>query len=264
MAMKLNTFDACSVLPDLAKHKNQDGALFAFTNDPRSAGFEIILTLCCQSWGSIVTSKQTQRCPADGICYACIMGLEQCRSPVALCFNRKKSRQKLDQVNHPDKALFDELSLKFNDPTVKVSTPSWEALNTMVISVGINLSDFDPMVNLLFNSCDVWLEGTYSKYLKPRYSVAMRKWNKDTGGSGREITDFHNYCPSPGDLWLAWVYWLDQHQGQNFLLSSMSSGVPMILWSKCGSLSTSSTTGNCNQSKYAKDLQYEVRTTNER
>ncbi len=116
----------------------------------------------------------------------------------------------------------------------------------MVLNDGINLRDIDPNgESVVQQLCDgLWLEGTYSNNLKPRYSVAMREWSKNTGGSGREITVFHNHCPSPGDSWLAWVHWLDQQQGQDFLLSSMSSGVPTDLRSKCGSLSTSSTAGN--------------------
>ncbi len=91
----------------------------------------------------------------------------------------------------------------------------------------------------------------------------MRKWNKDTGGGGRVITDFYNYCPSPRDSLLAWVYCLDQQQGQNFFLSSTSSGVPTDLRSEFGSLSTSSTTGSRYQSNDTKNLQNEIRATNE-
>ncbi len=85
----------------------------------------------------------------------------------------------MDQANNPDKALFEELSLKFNDPTVKVPTPPQEVLNTMDLSDGINLRDIDPNgKSVVQQSRDgLWLEGTYSKCLKPRYSVAMRKWN---------------------------------------------------------------------------------------
>ncbi len=52
---------------------------------------------------------------------------------------------------------------------------------------------------------------------------------------------------------LSFTHWPDQQHGQDFLLSSTSSGVPTDLWSKCGSLSTSSTTDNRNESKVAKD-----------
>ncbi len=136
------------------------------------------------------------------------MRLNNFRAPVGLYFNKKKSRQKLDQTSNPDKTLFEERSLKFNDTTVKVPTPPGEVLNIMVLSDGRNFDDIDLNGKFVVQqSCDgLRLEGTYSKYLKPRYSVAMRKWNKNTGSSGRKNIYFHNYCPSPGDSWLAWVY----------------------------------------------------------
>jgi hypothetical protein len=203
------------------------------------------------------------------------MGLQEFRGAVTLYFSKKKSRQKLDQANNPDKALFEELALKFNDPTIKVPTPPREVLDTMVQSDGVNLYDIDPnSESVVQQSRDgPWLEGTYSKYLKPRYSVAMRRWNKDTGGGGREITDFHNYCPSPGDTWLTWVYWLDQQQGQDFLLSSMAAGAPIAIRSESGTLLSSSSPDNQqanstspeNQKaiKDTQDIKNEVRATTE-
>ncbi len=100
--------------------------------------------MCRQYWGSIVTRKQTQAWPSDGIRSAYIVGLKQFWGTVALYFSKERSHQKLDQANNPDKALFEELSLKFDDPTVKVPTPPREVLHTMVLRDGINLRDIDP------------------------------------------------------------------------------------------------------------------------
>ena len=170
MVMKRHTFDASSVLPELAHYKNQDGTLFAFTNDPKTAGFQIVLTLCRQYWGSTVSIKQAQRCPADGIRCAYVMGLQEFRGSVISYFNKKKNRQKLDQANNPDDALFEELALKFNDPTIQVPAPPQDVLNTLIRHDGNNLVDIDPNSEYVIGQSrnGTWLEGTYSKYLRPK------------------------------------------------------------------------------------------------
>ena len=134
----------------------------------------------------------------------------------------------------------------------------------MIHHYGNNLVDIDPNSEYVIGQSrnGAWLEGTYSKYLRPKYSVAIRRWNKDTGGGSRDITNFHNYCPSVGDAWLTWVNWLDQQQGQDFLLTSAASGVPNDLKNESGSLSSLSLE-NDKRSKNSNDLQKEVLETNE-
>jgi len=62
---------------------------------------------------------------------------------------------------------------------------------------------------------------TWFQYIKPKYRLALNKWNKDTGGGSGDVSEFINHCLC--DRWLGWVFALDYEA--SFLLAASTCGM---------------------------------------
>ena len=119
-----------------------------------------------------------------------------------------------DQAVSSNLALFEKLLELYLDSSIDISRPP-----------EMDLVDPDFKINpchpsLLEKGRDAtWLMSTWLKYLKPFYKKFLSKWNKETGGGGRTVSDIPKYCTHQGTSqpWLLWVYDIDAKAG--FLLA---------------------------------------------
>jgi len=134
-----------------------------------------------------------------------------------------KSRGELDSSYSTSLALGEVILKLFESDDLVIDRPDM-----------MDLPNHDPNHSITPEECDYmgrtaeWILATWNTYIKPKYKKVLTKWYKQTGGGGRELEDFVNYCVlnhgSPVAVWLAWVYAIDHDA--NFILASVSAGRP--------------------------------------
>jgi hypothetical protein len=105
---------------------------------------------------------------------------------------------------------------QFKDPTFIVPTP--DGMDSADIT-GVNPNDEE---RIGFNRDDVWFLDTWRHYLKPKYKIAIKRWDTQTGGGSNEPEKFAAF--TNGCTWLVWVYMMDLKA--DFLLYSNAKGRP--------------------------------------
>jgi hypothetical protein len=53
-----------------------------------------------------------------------------------------------------------------------------------------------------------WFLSTWKTYIKPKYKLAISRWDKLTGGGCCEPHEFSNFCGN--NKWLVWIYFMDK------------------------------------------------------
>ena len=161
--------------------------------------------------------KKEHRTPADAIRLTAVLLTVDNRSSVSRFLSNKRTREMLDQAVDPDVALFEQLLSTFIDPDFnEINRP--DEMNVVDEDHSILPNDKSVFTNKERDA--KWLLQTWTDYLRPKYRKFWKKFNKDTGGGGRELSDVKLYT-SDGKLdypWLTWVYYLDSKN--NFLLAS--------------------------------------------
>lgn len=165
----------------------------------------------------------TNRSPDDGLRCALTMLLKEYRDPVGTFLSGKKSRTMMDQSKDPIDVLFETMYEDgFSNRFVQFERPDktwWEQLPDD------EKENWDPNNPSIFEHSHngVWLRQTWTVYVKPKYRLALKKWNGETGGGGGNPAKFIDFVNNRCDKWLVWVFLVDMRH--NFLLANNAGGM---------------------------------------
>ena len=165
----------------------------------------------------------SQRNPSLAVRIVSCLCHSSIRGGVVNYLKGRKSRGELDSSYSTSLALGEVILKLFESDDLVIDMPDM-----------MDLPNHDPNHSITPEECEYmgrtaeWILATWNTYIKPKYKKVLTKWYKQTGGGGRELEDFVNYCVlnhgSPVAVWLAWVYAIDHDA--NFILASVSAGRP--------------------------------------
>lgn len=208
--------DKASVFESLRNYGKRDSTkVFIIKNDVEHAGFDILLSTLETVFLHSVTSSEQSRDNNDALRVAGILLLPKYRGTVDGIMNKKRDRAKSDQAMDPEAAFYEEAALDFNDPKVIISHPKLAEYLSEYHS-------YDPndISRIELTRDGNWFAATWREYIRRKYRVYLRKWNKDTGGGDGRSECFENFCEN--SKWCAWIFLLDEENG--FLLACTTSG----------------------------------------
>jgi hypothetical protein len=193
--------------------------LYIIANDLGTFGVDSLIAESVRHFALRSSLKQEDRNAADAIRVAAVMLLPENQGAVTgMLKGVKDTRAKSDQSVEPTLAWAMQAVKTFQDKSFVVELP-----------VDINEDDIrgiDPNAPERFtmqNRDGKWFLDTWRHYLKRKYKNAIGRWDKETGGGGREPSDFADYCDR-SSRWLVWVYMMDVER--DFLLFSNAKGKP--------------------------------------
>ena len=163
--------------------------------------------------------KQDDRTPSDAVRVAAIMlHKDNLKAVQSILSGSRPDRAACDQSVPPKQAWAMDAVKLFKDPSFQVEAPEDMQLEDAT------RCDCDPNDVNRMTKCrnGQWFLDTWSKYLKKKYQMAIRKWDTVTGGGSHDPWEFSKFCGR--DTWLVWVYMMDMKNG--FLLFSIAKGTP--------------------------------------
>lgn len=220
--------DVATILPELRVYaKPQTPQMYIVANNLPFGGFNIVLNSLENLYTSKVKTSKVLRTPNDGLRVTGLMLLEKYRGTVSGMIKNTKDRKKSDQPMDPMDAFFEELAMDFNDKTVIIQHPR-------LVTELEDSEMYDPNdeSRIQHNRDGAWVKETWRSYVKPKYRNALKMWNKRTGNGDGKPSNFVNYCDN--DLWICWVYLLDEEKTGGLLASGTEAMVPSHLQNEVG------------------------------
>jgi len=218
-----NHMDVHEVLPELRAHlpsTSTNEKMYLIDNNA-SGGQERYVSNLVAKFGK--SKPASQRNPSLAIRIVICLCHQSVRAGVVNYLKGRRSRGELDSSYSTSLALGEVILKLFESDDLVIDRPDM-----------MDLPNHDPNHSITPEECDYmnrtaqWILDTWNTYIKPKYKKVLTKWYKQTGGGGRELEDFVNYCVlnhgSPVAVWLAWVYAID-HEA-DFILASVSAGRP--------------------------------------
>jgi hypothetical protein len=209
--------DKTEVYNELSKHgKYNSPQVFILQNDLVYFGFDYFLTLYFSYLGSVGNKKEEQRTPSDAIRVAGVLLLPEFRGTVQGLLGGTRNREQQDQSVSPTIAFSMDAVKKFNDVDFIVPKPA------TMDEDDIKNCDPNDIARIDLERSAEWFLSTWKTYIKPKYKLAISRWDKLTGGGCSEPHQFSNFCGN--NKWLVWIYLLDMDA--DFLLFSNAKGKP--------------------------------------
>lgn len=210
--------DLIDVHEKFRPYAGKNDKVYILRNDTEYWGFDLVLQDIVTHFAVKEIQKQNDRNGSDAIRVAAIMLLPENRGPVNnLLKGTKTTRAQSDQAVDPDLAWAIQAVETFKDPTFEVEVP--HKINPDDIE-GIDPNDDQ---RICMPRDGKWFLNTWRHYLRKKYKDAIGRWDKDTGGGGREPSDFADFCQRDS-RWMVWVYLMDLEA--DFLLFSNAKGKP--------------------------------------
>jgi hypothetical protein len=209
--------DKTEVYDDFSKHgKPKSTQVYIVQNDLIYFGFDQFLALYQNYLGSLGHKKEEQRTPSDAIRVAAVLLLSEFRGTVQGLLGGTRNREQQDQSVSPTIAFAMDAVKKFNDVDFVVQQP--ETMD----EDDIKNCDPNDIVRIDLQRSGEWFLSTWKTYIKPKYKLAISRWDKLTGGGCCEPHEFSNFCGN--NQWMVWIYLLDKEA--DFLLYSNAKGKP--------------------------------------
>jgi hypothetical protein len=209
--------DKTEVYDEFSKHgKPKSTQVYILQNDLLFFGFDHFLSLYFNYLGSLGHKKEEQRTPSDAIRVAAVLLLSEFRGTVQGLLGGTRNREQQDQSVSPTIAFSMDAVKKFNDVDFVVQQP--ETMD----EDDIKNCDPNDILRIDLQRPPEWFLSTWKTYIKPKYKLAISRWDKLTGGGCCEPHEFSNFCGN--NKWLVWIYLMDKEA--NFLLHSNAKGKP--------------------------------------
>lgn len=218
-----NHMDVHEVLPELSAHLPSSSTkekMYIIDNNASGGQERYVSNLVARFGKSKPASQRNSSLAVRVVICLCHPSV---RGGVVHYLKGRKNREELDSSHSTSLALGEEILKLFESDDLVINRPDM-----------MDLPNHDPNVAITPETCDYmgrtaeWILATWNSFIKPKYKKVLTKWYKQTGGGGRELEDFVNYCVlnhgSPVAVWLAWVYAID-HEA-DLILASVSAGRP--------------------------------------
>ena len=137
---------------------------------------------------SNVNKKEECHTPSDGVCMAAIMLAPKYSGTVQGIMGGVKDRTKCDQSTETTKAWAMDALKDFADPLFIVDQPD------NIKEEDIVKCDPNDFAHIGITRDASWFINTWKTYVKPKFKIAIGKWEKDTGGGSSEDNEFLNFC----------------------------------------------------------------------
>jgi hypothetical protein len=204
------------VFPQMAAFgKPESSTVFILHNDIDTFGFDLFLERWANHCGQRQETKMVDRTPSDAIRVAGIMLHQDNLKAVVGILSGVRDRSKCDQSVDPTEAWCMHAVDMFKDIDIEVETPFSMDPD--------DVDGWDPndAKRVAIDRDHKWFWDTWRYYLRKKYKIAIKRWDKETGGGMHLPHQFSNFC-DPGCRWLVWVYLLDKEN--DFLLYTNAHG----------------------------------------
>jgi len=177
-----NHMDVHEVLPELRAHlpsTSTNEKMYLIDNNASGNGMF--------QFGK--SKPASQRNPSLAVRIVSCLCHSSVRGGVVNYLKGRKSRGELDSSYSTSLALGEVILKLFESDDLVIDRPDM-----------MDLPNHDPNHSITPEECDYmgrtaeWILATWNTYIKPKYKKVLTKWYKQTGGGGRELEDFVNYC----------------------------------------------------------------------